>query len=79
MSQQSCKVCGRADCFNFHMPDWLWQKVVPERYQNTVVCLCCFDRFAAKKDVDYADYLKRLYFAGQEVCLEFRVASAQAS
>ena len=78
MGQQTCKVCRRADCFDFNMPDWLWEKVVPERYRNTVVCLCCFDRFAAERKIDYTAYLKRLYFAGQKALLEFRVAEGTA-
>jgi len=75
-NQQTCKVCDRMDCFNFHLPDWLWQRVVPKRLWNRVVCLCCFDEFAAKKKIEYAQHLRSLYFAGQQAMFEFHVAKA---
>ena len=28
--QQTCKVCGRPDKFNFHVPDAVWEWIVPE-------------------------------------------------
>jgi hypothetical protein len=76
--QQTCKSCGRVACFNFHLPDWLWQKVLPKRLWNRVVCLCCFDSFARKKHVDYSRHLESLYFAGSQAMFEFRVTKALA-
>ena len=37
--QQTCKVCGQADKFNFHVPDKVWKTVVPPPYCERVVCL----------------------------------------
>ncbi len=71
--QQTCKVCGRIDKFNFNVPDKIWEAVVPLEYRNRVVCLACFDDFAQKKMINYADYLQSVYFAGNQACLEFRV------
>ena len=75
---QTCSVCGYPDCFNFHLPDWLWQSVVPKPLWEKVVCLCCFDHFAKLKKIDYAQYLNALYFAGQQATFEFRVVNASS-
>ena len=75
-NQQTCSVCGRKDCFNFHLPDPLWRSVLPERLWEKVVCLCCFDEFAKAEDVDYGQYLDVIHFAGQQASLTFHVASA---
>lgn len=74
--RQRCKVCGCRDKFNFYVPDELWEKVVPPRYRNRVVCLACFDDFAKQRGVDYATSLKTLYFAGDGACLELGVMTA---
>lgn len=69
--QQRCKVCGYRDKFNFNIDDSVWEKVVPEKYHNRVVCLSCFDDFAKKKEVDYSTSLKELYFVGNKVVFQF--------
>jgi len=73
---QTCKVCGHADKFNFHVPDEVWQAIVPEEYQDRVVCLACFDEFAYRRGVPYAHALRSLYFAGDQATYEFRPAVA---
>lgn len=62
--EQTCKACGRQDKFNFDVPDELWARVVPDHLRNRVVCLSCFDRFAAEQDIDYASQLRELCFVG---------------
>ncbi len=62
--QQMCKICGQADGFDFHVPDETWAAIVPHRWQRSVVCLRCFDRFAKARGVEYKDALT-LYFAGE--------------
>jgi hypothetical protein len=75
--RQTCKVCGHADHFNYHVPDDVWEAVVPAQYQNRVVCLTCFDDFAATRRVDYATRLDAsLWFAGNAATFEFRVSTA---
>ena len=74
--RQRCKVCGRFNKFDFHVPDEIWEEVVPERFVNRVVCLACFDEFARCKGVDYAQHLETLDFAGDRASFEFRVVSA---
>jgi hypothetical protein len=74
--QQTCKVCGCVDKFDFHVPDDLWKSVVPVEYQNRVVCLPCFDQFAFKKLIDYSDSLQVLYFAGDQASFKFQTVSS---
>lgn len=64
------------DKFNFHVPDEIWDAVVPYQFKNRVVCLSCFDRLAADKCISYADTLKLLYFAGDKAVLELAVVSS---
>ena len=69
---QSCKRCGQKDGFSFYVPDEIWNAVVPKYYQNKVLCLKCFDEFAAKKNINYGKDLQ-LWFAGEKEGLEFQV------
>ena len=74
LGQQSCKVCGRPDKFDFHVPDETWDAIVPHEYHAGVVCLSCFDEFAVGKGIDYSNAIKTLYFAGRKVTFRFEVA-----
>jgi hypothetical protein len=76
--RQKCKVCGCPDKFDFHVPDTIWEKIVPSRYLNKVVCLGCFDKFAFEKQVDYSGSLEVLYFAGDRAIFKFTAVSAEA-
>ena len=69
--QQTCKVCGRPDKFNFDVPDDIWAAIVPAAFRDRVVCLSCFDEFAAIKGTDYTAHIKQLYFAGEHVSFQF--------
>lgn len=73
---QRCKACRHRDKFNFHVPDDIWEAVVPRHLRNRVVCLSCFDEFARQRRVDYAPYLHTLYFAGDRGGFTFEVVSA---
>jgi len=69
--KQTCKVCGRKDKFNFNVQKETWEEIVPPMFQNNVVCLSCFDAFAALKNINYS--IDSLYFAGEQktfVCLK---------
>lgn len=74
--RQSCKVCWQPHRLNFDVPDAIWAAVVPEHHRDLVVCLDCFDAFAAERKVAYADYLTELYFAGDAATLRLEVADA---
>lgn len=78
LTRQTCKVCGCEDKFDFHVPDDVWKNAVPVQYQNDAVCLSCFDEFARKKQIDYSDALKDLYFAGDRAMFKFQTVSARA-
>jgi hypothetical protein len=69
--RQTCKVCGYPDKFDFHVPDGVWQKVVPAEFHNRVVCLSCFDDFAHDRGVSYGSDLQTLFFAGRAAALVF--------
>lgn len=71
--QQTCKVCGRLDKFDYNVPNHIWRQVVPKKYLNNVVCLACFDDFATQNDIDIHDSLHVFYFAGSRVALELQV------
>jgi hypothetical protein len=74
LQRQRCKACWHADGFDFNVPTWVWEAVVPPELRDHVVCLSCFDDFAAAAGVDYQDHLgSELYFAGGEVALVLRI------
>jgi len=73
--QQKCKVCGRIDKFDFHVPDEVWTRIIPLVYIDKVVCLSCFDDFAQRVGVKYADSLQWLYFAGNRASFELSVTA----
>lgn len=77
--EQTCKNCGVRDGLNFNVSDSVWLKVVPKRLQNRVICLACFDRFAARRKVDYRRNIRVLYFAGRQASFKFRVVSSARS
>jgi hypothetical protein len=58
------------------VPDEVWEKVVPPRFQNRVVCLACFDDFAKKKGVDYSTSLEQLCFVGDKATFGFSIEHA---
>jgi hypothetical protein len=73
LTRQSCKKCGVRDGIDFHVPDRIWVAVVPKRYASKVLCLVCFDRFAARRSINYHRNLRRLYFVGDQATFELRV------
>ena len=74
--RQRCKACGRYDKFDFHVPDDIWEAVVPQHLRTRVVCLFCFDEYARQRGIDYAPYLRELCFAGDRASFSFEVVSA---
>ena len=61
--QQRCKLCGRADKFDFSVPDDVWRAIVPSVFRDSVLCLACFDYLASAKGMSYT--IPTLYFAGE--------------
>ena len=77
--RQKCGVCKCQDKFNFHVPDKLWRQVVPKEYWSKVVCLQCFDEFARTKEINYAQSIETLYFAGNQATFKFQTVSSQSA
>ena len=78
--RQLCGACGRPDKFVYRVPDEIWQRVVPSALRNRVVCLVCFDDFAAMRRVNYASRLTlSLRFEGDAATLDFQIRRAVAS
>ena len=69
--RQTCRLCGRPDKFNFHVPDSIWQAAVPLPFADGVVCLFCFDALAEARCVEYGHSLEDLWFAGDQAVLRF--------
>jgi len=75
-----CGACGRPDKFVYHVPDDTWERVVPSVLRNRIVCLVCFDDFAAMRRVNYARHLTLfLRFAGDAATFELEVRRAVPS
>ncbi len=72
LDQQTCKVCGRPDKFDFNVPDGIWLSTVPKKFQTKVVCLACFDTFAHSRGIDYVQAIDTLYFTGKQAVFEFK-------
>ena len=72
--RQRCKMCSRADHFDFSVPDKVWEKVTEDRYN--VLCLACFDYLASAKGINYAeDIYPEIYFAGDAGSFTLRITS----
>jgi len=71
LNRQTCKVCGQSDKFDFHVSNRTWKEIVPRPYWDKVVCLACFDNFAATANVNYQ--IQELYFAGDKAVFEFGI------
>jgi hypothetical protein len=75
-ARQTCTVCGVPYKFDFHVPDDVWAAVVPWLHRERVVCLDCFDEFAAERGIDYAASLRELCFAGRRAAFVFEARMA---
>ena len=71
--QQTCKLCGYPDKFNYNVPDEIWEAVVPLGLRDKVICLSCFDELACEKGVNYDGFLRSCYFAGSQASFELQV------
>lgn len=72
---QRCKVCGCRSKIDFYVSDDTWEAVVPEPFRKRVVCLSCFDAFAAQRGVSYADsIIGQVLFVGDAADFELDIA-----
>lgn len=77
--RQTCRLCGRPDKFNFHVPDDVWRAAVPPPFSEGVLCLFCFDALAEVRGVDYGPTLRELWFAGDQAVLCFVPKGAETA
>jgi hypothetical protein len=52
-SRELCKACWHPVTVGFHVPDEVWNLVVPDRLPGDVLCLGCFTRLADEKRVEW--------------------------
>jgi hypothetical protein len=75
--RKPCRACRRPDKFVYHVPDEIWEPVVPSILRSRAVCLVCFDDFPAMRRVNYArNLMLGLRFAGDAASFEFEVRRA---
>ena len=65
-----CPYCRRIPDFNYMVSDDVWNKIVPQKYRYTVVCLRCFDGLAQKKKIDWIPHFKYLWFSNRKVSVK---------
>jgi hypothetical protein len=46
MTREICKICFHPVSVGFHVPNAIWQQVLPHILQYRSVCLGCFTRLA---------------------------------
>ena len=49
---RTCIVCGSPHKGDFKIPNDVWITVIPSEYQNKVVCVECFGKFACEKQIE---------------------------
>jgi hypothetical protein len=49
---RTCRVCGSLYKDDFRIPNDTWITVIPTEYQNEVVCVECFGKFACEKQIE---------------------------
>jgi len=55
MTREICKLCWRVSRVGFHVPDRMWQAVVPAHVVDACVCLDCFTRLADEAGLPLID------------------------
>lgn len=59
---ERCKHCGRPYRMGYKVSDKIWKKVVPPKFQNSTLCLDCFDALAYEKKIKIK--ITKLWWAG---------------
>ena len=55
VSREICKICYHVNAVGFHVPDRIWEAIIPRKFQRGVVCLSCFTRLGDEKIVAWDD------------------------
>ena len=56
--REICSLCHEVIRVGFYVPDEIWKLVVQKYYQNSIICLRCFTRWADEKSVEWDKDIK---------------------
>jgi hypothetical protein len=51
IKRRTCNVCGSVDNCDFKVMDDVWRATVPIEYRDQIVCIKCFENFAAERQI----------------------------
>lgn len=51
IKRRTCKVCGSLDNCDFKVVDDVWRTTVPIEYRDQIMCIKCFEDFAAERQI----------------------------
>lgn len=52
-AREICKICFHPITVGFRVPDHIWSAIVPERLQESTVCLACFTRLGDEREIPW--------------------------
>jgi len=65
MDERTCAKCKHEDLLDYGVTDWCWATIVPKSLQTQIVCMQCFDKMAAEKNVMWTTHLQYVRFMGE--------------
>ena len=72
-----CALCGRSVVWDYHIPDGMWQSVVPQQHRRGVICLECLANLPGVTGAMLAGALEFVQFTGMSgLTVVFRAAAA---
>lgn len=48
-----CKKCMKPNKIGFHIDDDVWNKIVPKKFKNKVLCYYCFEEYSFNKKIAF--------------------------
>ena len=57
-TREICKICYHSNAIGFSVSDQMWEVVIPEKFQKSVVCINCFVRIADEMGVEWDKDIK---------------------
>jgi len=56
--REICALCHEVSRVGFWVPDKVWNQAVHPHYQNSILCLRCFTRWADERSVEWDKEIK---------------------
>jgi len=56
--REICSECGRVSPVGFHVPDHVWEEVMPDDRQHDIMCIMCFARRADRQFVKWDEQIE---------------------